>query len=371
MVRVLEKLLIVMMLLAIVVYVPSTHATPPDSAERLQTAAERGSVPSELELAASYLEGKGVTQDLRLAAHWYERAAQSGDPSAENQIGYFYQFGIGVPVDLVRALHWYQLSAASGYVIAKVNLGVMYTRGLGVAKDVGMAIKLFEEAVQKGNGTAAAYLGDIFYLGLAGPPDAAAADRWYGVGVKLHDPISAFDLGTMLSVNSRHSHDFPAAAAYLRRSADGGYVPAMQSLGLLLINHPEVEQTAYEARSLLQTAADAGEWRSSIMLGILARDGKGMSVDRKNALYHFQIAALQGGEEAERLLRYDLNRLSVDLAVNEYAAQVSAAGEWYAQHRSPQTFISKNGRVNKHFPDPMDTNIVRSASVITASQPAS
>lgn len=372
MMRALEKLLIVILLLAIVVYVPSTHASSPDSTVvRLQTAAERGSVLSELELAANYMEGKGVTQDLKLAAHWYEVAAQRGDPFAENQIGYFYQSGIGVPVDFARALHWYQLSAASGCVIAKVNLGVMYTRGLGVSKDVGLGIKLFEEAVKKGNGSAAAYLGDIFYLGLAGAPDTVAADKWYGVGIKLHDPVSAFNLGSMFSASPRHSHDFPLAVAYLRRSVDGGYVPAMQSLGLLLINHPEVEQTAYEARSLLESAADAGEWRSSIMLGILARDGTGMAVDRKAALYHFQIAALQGGEEAEALVKVDLSHLSANLKAHEYMAVLTAADEWYAKHRLPQTFISQNGKINKYFPVPMDTNIEKDASVTKASQPAS
>jgi uncharacterized protein len=367
---VITRLPVAMLLAAVVIYIPSTHASPVDSTstDKLQAAAERGSVPSELELAANYLEGNGVAQDATQAAHWYEKAAQNGDSSAQNQIGFFYQAGIGVPVDYARALRWYQLSAASGYVIAKVNLGVMYTQGLGVPPNIELAIRLFEDAVQKGNGTAAAYLGDIYYLGLSGSRDLSAADKWYGVGIKMHDPLSAFDLGSMFSVDPRHPHDIPTAAGYLRRSVDGGYVPAMQSLGMLLINHPEVEQTADEAKSLLVKAAGAGQWRSSVMLGILARDGKNGPVDLKAALYHFRVAALQGGDDAERLLEFDLNRLSTELKPKDFAEQTSAAGDWYAMHRSPQLLMGHNA--SRYFPEPQSPDAVR-ASVSKSGQPAS
>ena len=152
--RPLQKVPILLSLVAVVLYVPSIHASPADAEEvtRLQTAAERGSVLSEIELAANYLVGKGVARDAKLAAHWYEKAAQNGNPDAENQIGYFYQSGIGVPVDIQRALRWYQLAAASGCVIAKVNLGVMYVNGTGVSKNLDMAMQLFEDAARKAMG---------------------------------------------------------------------------------------------------------------------------------------------------------------------------------------------------------------------------
>ena len=81
---------------------------------RIQEAAAKGKVSQEVELAADYLSGSGVPQDLRMAAYWYEKAAANGDPEAQNQIGYLYQTGIGVSQDPVRACHWYQLAAASG-----------------------------------------------------------------------------------------------------------------------------------------------------------------------------------------------------------------------------------------------------------------
>jgi TPR repeat protein len=351
-----SSVLVLVSLLAFVIYLPSAHSLTVDPG-KLEADADRGSVLAEIELAANYVTGKGVVQDMSRAAHWYEKAAQQGNPEAQNEIGYFYQVGLGVPVDLSRAVRWYQLSASFGIAAAKLNLGILYAKGIGVPKNMELAIQYLQEATQKGNGRAAAYLGDIYYFGLAGSPDAIAAEKWFNLGVRLHDPVAAYNLGSLFSVNANHQHDFRKAADLLRRSAGDGYVPAMHSLGLLLINHPEVEQTSNEARSLLEVAADAGSWRSSILLGILARDGRGIPTDKKAAVYRFQLAALQGGEEAEHLVRLDLNKLSAELGAEQCAAVSSKAESWYIQHRSSKQFIANSQHTEKYFPLPADLEI--------------
>ena len=50
---------------------------------------EPRSVNQEIKLAGDYLAGRGVAQDPKLAAYWYEKAAGAGDPQAEMQVGYF------------------------------------------------------------------------------------------------------------------------------------------------------------------------------------------------------------------------------------------------------------------------------------------
>ncbi|HEY2039690.1 MAG TPA: tetratricopeptide repeat protein [Edaphobacter sp.] len=340
-----------------VVYVPSSKGVSPDEEKvaKLQTDAERGTIKAELELAAHYVTGTGVPQDASLAARWYEQAARSGDADAQNQIGHFYQIGFGVPVDLARARNWYQLAATSGSTSGKLNLGALYLSGLGVPKDANVARQLFEEAANRGNGTAAAYLGVMYYLGLAGSPDMATAEKWFERGVKLHDPIAGYDLGSLLSVAPDHAHDIRKATNLLRDSARAGYVPSMHSLGLLLVGHPELEKVTNEGLTSVETAAGAGEWRSSIFLGILARDGRGGPVDRKSALLHFEIAVLQGGEEAEHMLRHDLEKLSSGLDADERASISSAAQAWYEQHPFAEKFIVKDPNVAKYFPLPSNT----------------
>ena len=328
---------------------------------KLTSDAESGSLSAEIELGARYMTGEGVPRDLAAAAHWYEKAAQRGEPNAQNQIGYFYQSGIGVPQDLTRAMHWYQLSASSGDASALVNMGVLYLMGIGVNKDVPHAASIFENAARKGNGTAAAYLGDIYYFGLLGPVDLPAAERWFETGVHLHDPIAAYSLGSLFSVDPVHAHDTHKAVLMMRRSSADGYVPAMHSLALLLINHPQEEQTSGEVRSLLETAAGAGEWKSSILLGILARDGRGVPANKRAADYYFHVALLQGGKPAEKLLMYDLAKLDAGFDAAQRTAILSEAQAWYTQHSQTRKFIAKDPRSQKLFPLPDSKDITDEA----------
>ena len=219
---------------------------------QLEEAAKKGYVPQQIELAAAYFTGNGVTRDAKQAAYWYQKAAESGDPEAQKEIGFFYQAGIGVPTDPAKAMHWYQLAAASGLVSAKVNLGVMYVWGIGVPKNEVLAVQLFQEAAGKGSGTGASYLGDLYYFGIGVQQDKTAAEKWYEVGLKLHDAVAEYNLGSIFSVEPEHPHDLRKAVTYLRQSVAGGYVPAMYSLGLLLVNNSELTKSPQEAVSQLE-----------------------------------------------------------------------------------------------------------------------
>jgi hypothetical protein len=135
----------------------------------------------------------------------------------------------------------------------------------------------------------------------------------------------------------------------------------MHSMGILLVNHPELEGATHEGLSFVETAAEAGEWRSSVFLGILARDGREGAVDRKSALLHFQIAVLQGGEEAEQLVRHDLDKLNADMEAAERASISSAAHAWHEQHPFARKFIVQDPNVAKYFPLPSYTEIIKEA----------
>src|SRR6202167_2171542 len=181
--------------------IPSTTVAP-----------EPRSVEQEIKLAGDYLAGRGVSQDPKLAAYWYEKAAGAGDPHAELQIGYLYETGFGVTKDPVRAAHWYQLAASSGLVRAKVNLAIAYLWGTGVPTNQKLALKLLSEAASNGSGLAACYLGDFYAFGIGVPKDQATAEQWYRTGASLRDPLAEFDLATLLFEAKDHPHDLRAAA---------------------------------------------------------------------------------------------------------------------------------------------------------------
>ncbi|HEY4379490.1 MAG TPA: tetratricopeptide repeat protein [Acidobacteriaceae bacterium] len=310
---------------------------------RIEARAGQGFLKEELELATAYFTGDGVVQDAKLAAYWYEKAAEGGSPEAQNQVGYFYEIGLGVPANPERALHWYRLSAASGLSDAALNLGVLYALGLGVQKDPAVAAEYFQEAARKGNGTGATYMGTLEYFGIGMQMDRVAAERWYVIGQKLHDPLSAYNLGTLYSTVPDHRHDVARAERYLRESSEGGYVPAMHSLAVLLLHHPELGRTPEEALDLLNIAANVGYWRSSLVLGVLLRDGRGVPADNTAAYYHFHVAIQQGGAEVEHILQYDTGKLAAVLGSEQSAKTQAVASLWFQQHRLALTFVPRKG----------------------------
>jgi TPR repeat protein len=83
--------------------------------------------------------------------------------------------------------------------------------GSGVSKNPDVAALPLQEAAKKGSGSAACYLGYMIYSGFGIKQDRAQAERWYRIGVRLHDPLSAFAIGALLSVNDGHPHDIPQA----------------------------------------------------------------------------------------------------------------------------------------------------------------
>lgn len=310
---------------------------------RVEAGAEHGSVRSQLELGNAYFVGRGVERNEQQAAYWFEKAAKAGDPVAQLQIGYFYQVGIGVSRDEARAAHWYQLAAAGGLASAKLNLGVAYMWGIGVPKNTDLALKLFREAVNKGCGQAAGYLGDAYYFGVGVPKDIASSEHWFAEGAKMHDPRSQFRLAGLLSTGAVPKQDLHKASELLRESVAAGFVPARHALGLLIVNHPELAASPNEALQLLQEAASEGVWKSSAVLGTLARDGRGVPADSQQAYLHFRIAQYQGGEDARLVVSNDLSILSGKLSHDQMASLDRDAADWVAKHPKQLEFVYKTG----------------------------
>ncbi len=311
-------------------------ALPADDTEKdlakIRKRAEQGNTAQQFELATAYLTGKGVAQDSVQAAHWFLKAAEAGDPWSENQIGYMYLSGNGVSKDLVQANRWFQISASSGLVTAKVNLGVDYLYGIGLQPDGVMARQLFKEAADKGSGPAANYLGVMNQLGLGIPVDLAAARKWFELGVKLHEPKSAYSLACLYA-GAKDRPDFRRAVELLRFAAGKDYVPAKHLLGLILVNHPEIAAPTDQPRQLLLEASNEGSWKASILLGVFARDGKGEAPNPSQAWYYFHLAALQGGSESRGVVATDLQALESKISALERAAVSQRAEDWFQQHR--------------------------------------
>ena len=66
------------------------------------------------DLAASFVNGRGVPQDYTEEVKWLSLAAAQGDTPAQRLLGLMYNKGEGVPQDYVRAHMWLNLVAMKG-----------------------------------------------------------------------------------------------------------------------------------------------------------------------------------------------------------------------------------------------------------------
>ena len=148
----------------------------------------------------------------------------------------------------------------------------------------------------------------------------------------------------------------------------------MYSLGLLLARNPGLSKSPDEAITLLNDSANAGTWKSSVVLGVLARDGQAGLQDSGAAYYHFRVAMLQGGEDAKKRLENDIHKLSSSLGPERTTALDSQAENWYQQHHIVLEFVYKAGknrtRISRLCPDkprkrnPHDADAPRAAELV-------
>jgi TPR repeat protein len=82
----------------------------------------------------------------------------------------------------------------------------------------------------------------------------------------------------------------------------------------------------------------------------LARNGQGIPVNYKDAYFHFRLAVLQGGVDAERVIKGDMERLAAKISDQERQTEVAAADTWFQHHSLRLVFIYKNRGVQRDFP---------------------
>jgi hypothetical protein len=234
---------------------------------------------------------------------------------------------------------------------AKVNLGSAYLLGDGVRKDPAVAEQLFREAYAQKSGLAACNLGDMYDHGIGVQRNEAIAEHWYEAGAKLHNPHAEYRLANLLWRRHKDVDEVKRAVKLYRESAAGGMVAAKHQLAVVLLKRPDLAASQQEAPALLKEAAEAGEWRASVALGLLSRDGMaGMAVDPKSAYYHYRLAVLQGGDEVGKIVANDLDALSGRLGPQQVAALDADANAWFQNHPLTLQFINKEAGKSKDYP---------------------
>jgi len=147
--------------------------------EDLRLLAGQGNANAEIGLGIAYSQGKGVGQDPKRAAEWFQKAARQKDIFAEAYLANAYYLGRGVLTNYSRALRWARAAAEKGDASGQEVLGLCYKNGKGVAKDNVVAFQWFQKAANQGGGRAEFSLGYAYQHGEGVAKDLVKAYEWF------------------------------------------------------------------------------------------------------------------------------------------------------------------------------------------------
>ncbi len=161
--------------------------------------------------------------EVAKAMSWIQKGASGGSTEAMNVLSVCYGAGIGVEKDPEQEIFWLQKSADKGDDKALASLGYRYQVGTGVTADKKKALELYKASADKGNAQAAYY-------------------------------VSAIDKFENPTASTWH---------WLKKSAEGDYLPAMLKLGELYENTGEPDEAVRWYTKVLATKGFTAEHRAA------------------------------------------------------------------------------------------------------------
>lgn len=238
--------------------------------------AHRASLAGWVDIADRLMSGKdGFVKDETSALGWYRAAALAGSGEAAFNVGSAFHRGLGgVPFDPVEALRWFRRAADSGYPQAYGMLGEYSAEGTGSqVKSEADAVSWFRRGREHGDGVSTRRLADLQFSGAEGlKKDPAAAQQLYLEAAQFGDP-EAMDRVSYFILLSRgqadralHGNDADAIA-WLRKSAELGYLSAYLQLALDYHLGQDLPKDDVQALQWLLRAADRGSMEAMVSIG--------------------------------------------------------------------------------------------------------
>ena len=290
-------------------------------------------------LGKMYYIGKGVTQDYKKAAFWYEKAANKGYAEAQFNLGEIYSYGLlgGVTIGSKKAFYWHQKAANLGYRKAQKKLGWMYYRGkeswstIWVSKDYKKALYWYKKAANQGNVEAQGFVAEIYLEGHGTPKNYKKAIYWLKKSANGGDAHSINKLGDIYYDGIGVPKNYKTALYWYKKSyGQINVLDVASSIGFMT-QSSEVLQDSSILKSLYkigeiyyygdyglsrnfkkafywyEKAANNGFANAQYNLALMYKKGEGVLRDYKKALYWYRKAANSGLAEAQSnlALMYD------------------------------------------------------------------
>lgn len=216
-----------------------------------------------------------------------QTVAQSGDAQAQTRLGDLLRRGEVVSQDLRAAAQWYQRAADQGYAPAQNALGRLYFEGAGRAADRERALELLGAAALQGSPDH----GQDYALALETADRIEEAADWYARTADLGHAPAMTSLGVLALDGRGVEQDDARALALFTAAAEDGDARAQNNLGLMYARGAGVEQDYERAAGLFQAAADQGLAQALGNLAVLYENGFGVALNEAEAVRLYRDAA--------------------------------------------------------------------------------
>ena len=186
--------------------------------------------------------------------------AQSASPQHLFEMGLDAMNGVGPDRNPLAAVDYIHRSADLGYPPAEVMLGSFYDTGNTVLRDPGQAATWYKKAALQDDPVGEWLLGRLILSGAVPPRDLNEAARSLQKSAAHGDAFGQYLLGSV----KLERQDYAQAAVWFRKAAMQGMPQAQEQLGLLLKQGQGVSLDKSEAYVWLLVSYDAGNQSANV-----------------------------------------------------------------------------------------------------------
>jgi TPR repeat protein len=222
-------------------------------------AADQGDADAQLQIGLMYANGVRLLNDYTKAVEYLRKAADQGKARAQGSLGFMYATGLGVPRDTVEAVKLFGKAAIQDDFAARMNLAFMYENGVGVSGDGSEALKLRYADRLGGDRT-------IDYLS----PKPVSSSGYFQDNIRLF---------YVKGERNGLTIDSSGAAQWYRKAADQGDAKAQLQLGVMYANGEGVLKDYTEAFVWIKQSAEQGCLDAQVQLGLIYANGDAATKD--------------------------------------------------------------------------------------------
>ena len=281
---------------------------PQKAVELFTQASFLGSDEGKYALAICMMLGEGIDVNTKLAKTFLTSLVKKDFAPAVSFNGYRYANGIGIKKSLLASKALYQKAKTLGSERAIVELA----RIAGEQKDTSLAKEVIvplRDLVSKKNIEASYVFGVLLLDGIGVHPDIFEANRLFALCQDY--PMAQFKLAMNYLEGKGVVADINKGVALLKKSANGGYAPAINNLAVCYQNGYGVEKNLARAVQFFKEAAqkDYATAQNNLAVCYLQR----LAGTLEEGVYWLEKAAENGETDAwENLARCYIDGIGVD-----------------------------------------------------------